>query len=143
MRRGLVLRNTPPEWNIKVLTQDDFDYYYDRNGVIVQETQLEQPGLYVFNNDQPQIYLSDDLRGADRLFVAFHELAHYWLHPPGVRMFFGWAKQVEMEADAVAACALVPKTLLTHYWPSEIADLYGYPHWIVNLRCEIFDKWKI
>lgn len=143
MRRSLLLRHTPPEWNVRVLTQDDFDYYCDRAGIAVGEVSLEQPGLYICRNGHPQIFISNELRGAGRLFVCFHELAHHWLHPPGVRMFFGLNQQIETEADIVAACALIPKTVLTHYWPSEIADLYGYPHELVTRRCEVFDKWKI
>lgn len=143
MRRDLLVRNTPPEWNIRVLTQDDFDYYCDRAGIVVREMPIEQPGLYFFRNGRPQIFINDELRGAERLFVGFHELAHHWLHPPGVQMFYGWAKQIEVEADIVAVCCLIPKTTLTHYWPSEIAELYGYPHRLVDLRCEVFDKWKI
>lgn len=143
MRRSLLLQNTPPEWNVKVLTQDDFDYYCDRDGIIVREVSLEQPGLYICRGGRPQIFLNEELRGANRLFVEFHELAHHWLHPTGVRMFFGWGKQIEIEADIVAACALIPKTVLTHYWPSEIADLYGYSHDLVTLRCEVFDRWRI
>jgi len=143
MRRDLLLRNTPPEWNVRVLTQDDFDYYCDQAGIIVIEAPLEQPGLYIHSNGQPQIFINNLLRGTERLFVGFHELAHHWLHPPGVRMFFGWSKQLELEADIVAACALIPKTILTHYWPSEIIELYGYPYDLVTRRCEVFDKWKI
>jgi Zn-dependent peptidase ImmA (M78 family) len=143
VRRGLLLRNTPPEWNIRVLTQDNFDHYCDQAGITVREVPLEQPGLYIPGNGRPQIFLNDELRGAERLFIAFHELAHHWLHPPGVRMFFGWAKQIEVEADIVAVCCLIPRTVLTHYWPSEIAELYGYPHDLVRLRCEVFDRWKI
>jgi Zn-dependent peptidase ImmA (M78 family) len=143
VRRSLLLQNTPPEWNVRVLTQDDFDYYCDRAGIIVSETQLEQPGWYVCSHGQPQIFLNDQLRGPERLFVGFHELAHHWLHPPGVRMFYGWARDLEIEADIVAVCCLIPKTVLTHYWPSEIAEIYGYPHDLVGLRCEVFDRYKI
>jgi Zn-dependent peptidase ImmA (M78 family) len=143
VRRDLLLHNTPPEWNVRVLTQDDFDYYCDRAGIVVCEMPLERPGLYICRDGQPQIFLSDELRGVNRLFIAFHELAHHWLHPPGVQMFHGLSNQVEYEADVVAACAMIPKTILTHYWPSEIAELYGYPHDLVGLRCEVFDKWKI
>jgi Zn-dependent peptidase ImmA (M78 family) len=125
------------------LTQDDFDYYCDRAGIIVREVSLELPGLYICRDGRPQIFLSDELRGAERLFIAFHELAHHWLHPPGIQMFHGFGTRVELEADAVAACALIPKTVLTHYWPSELADLYGYAHDLVNFRCEIFDRWRI
>ena len=143
MRRDLLLHNTPPEWNVKVLTQDDFDYYCDRAGIAVKETPLELPGLYICRDSQPQIFLSDELRGFERLFIAFHELAHHWLHPPGVQMFHGLSNRVEYEADVVAACALIPKTTLTHYWPSEIADVYGYTHDLITFRCEIFDRWRI
>lgn len=125
------------------MTQDDFDYYCDRDGIVVIEAQLEQPGVYIHSEGQPEIYIHDELRGIERLFAGFHELAHHWLHPPGIRMFSGWNKQLEDEANIVAACALIPKTVLTHYWPSEIAELYGYPHRLVDLRCEVFDRYKI
>jgi Zn-dependent peptidase ImmA (M78 family) len=143
VRRDLLLHNTPPEWNVKVLTQDDFDYYCDRAGIAVREVSLEQPGLYICRDGQPQIFLNDELRGTERLFVGFHELAHYWLHPPRIQFFLGWEETVEVEADVVAVCALIPKTVLTHYWPGEIAELYGYPPSLVELRREVFDRWKI
>ena len=143
MRRGLLLKNTPPEWNVRVLTEDDFWQHCDGAGIVVREAQIEQSGLYLFNDGRPQIYLNDELRGAERLFVAFHELAHHWLHPPRIQFFRGWKKAVEVEADIVAACAMVPQTLLAHYWPGEIAELYGYPHGLVELRREVFDRWRI
>jgi Zn-dependent peptidase ImmA (M78 family) len=143
MRRDLLLRNLPPEWNVRVLTQDDFDYYCDRAGIVVTEKPLEQSGLYIYSDSQPEIFLSDELRGAERLFIAFHELAHHWLHPPGVQMFHGLSTEVEDEADIVAVCALIPRTVLMHYWPGEIAELYGYPPRWVELRREVFDRWGI
>lgn len=145
MRRGLIENNTPPEWNVRVLTDDDFCEYCDRDGILVCEAQLEQPGVYFppARSGKSQIILNDELRGAERLFVGFHELGHAWLHAPGAQLFIGLKEMVELEADIVAVCALIPKTVLTHYWPSEIAELYGYPHWIVRLRCEVFDRWKI
>lgn len=145
MRRDLLLRNTPPEWNVRVLTEDDFYQYCDEAGIVVRDTKLKpkQPGLYVHRDGKPHIFISNMLRGAHRLFVGFHELAHHWLHPPGIRMFFGLSRQLELEADIVAACALIPKTVLTHYWPSEIVDLYGYPHELVTRRCEVFDRYRI
>src|SRR5262249_5019605 len=142
--RDLLLRNLPPEWNVRVLTQDDFDYYCDCAGIVVTEKPLEQSGLYIYSDSQPEIFLSDDLRGAERLFIGFHELAHHWLHPPAVRMFHSLSeqtednKQTEDEADIVAVCALIPKTVLMHYWPGEIAELYGYPPSLVELRKEVF-----
>lgn len=139
MRRDLILRNTPPGWNVRIFTEADFYKHCDGASIFVREVPLEQPGLYI----HPQIFINDKLRSAEKLFVSFHELAHHWLHPPGVQMFRGWRGRVELEADAVAVCCLIPKTILTHYWPSEIAELYGYPHDLITLRCEVFDRYRI
>lgn len=144
MRRGLLLRNSPPEWNVKVLTEDDFCYYCNLARITVREMPLNSlPGMYLICEGQPCIFLDEDLRGADRLFTSFHEYAHYLLHPPRVRFFHGYDDVTEDEADAFAICALIPKTVLAHYWPSEIAELYGYPPSLIELRREVFDKWKI
>jgi len=143
MRRGLIEKNTPPEWNIRVLTDDDFQQYCDADGIVVREIQVEQPGLYMICDGAPTIFIDETLRGSERLFVAFHELAHHWMHPPGIQMFFGLAKIVELEADVVAICSLIPKSVLIHHWPSEIVELFGYSHWMVHFRCEIFDRYKI
>lgn len=143
MRRDLLLRNTPPEWNIKVLTEDDFYQYCDEAGVVVNEAPLELPGLYICGDGQPEIFLDNELRGVERLFIAYHELAHHWLHPPGIQMFHGWGEQSETEADIVAICCLIPKTVLTHYLPSEIIELHGYTHDLVKFRREVADRWRI
>ena len=143
MRRGLIKSRTPPEWNVRVLTEDDFYQYCDEARVIVRETQLEKRGLYMPIDGVPHIFLNDTLRGVERLYISFHELAHHWLHPPGIQMFHAFRHITETEADIVAACALIPATVLTHYWPTEIAEIYGYPHRLVTLRCEVHDRYKI
>jgi Zn-dependent peptidase ImmA (M78 family) len=125
------------------MTAEDFDYYCDRAGITVSEKPLEQYGLYVLGDRGPEIYIHEDLRGVDRLFTAWHEIAHHWLHPPGVQLFQGWNKAIEIEADIVAACALVPRTLLPHYDASEIVDLYGYSSQLIDLRLEILSRWQI
>ena len=40
MRRSLLLQNTPPEWNVRVLTEDDFYQYCDEGGIIVRDVSL-------------------------------------------------------------------------------------------------------
>lgn len=143
MRRTLIHRNTPPEWNVRVLTLDDFHQYCDEAKITVREAQLEQPGLYMLFDGKPHIFIHEDLRGPERLFVGFHELAHYWLHPLGIQFFRGWERNIETEADVVAACALIPLPTLQHFWPSEIVDLYGYAAELVELRQTIFERWRI
>lgn len=139
-----MLRHAPPEWNVRVMTEDDFYYYCDTARIVVRDMPLDNlPGLYLLCDGRPCILLDTDLRGAERLFIGFHEYAHFLLHPPRVRAFHGYDDITEDEADAFAVCALIPRTTIAHYWPSEIAELYGYPPWIVRLRREVFDKWKI
>lgn len=64
--------------------------------------------IYPYNSEgQPQIFLSNELRGPNRLFVAFHELAHHWPHPPRIQFFRGWEEAGETEANVVALCAMI------------------------------------
>lgn len=139
-----MLRNTPPEWNVRVLTRHDFDCYCDSAGILVREMPLDNvPGMYLICDGQPCIFLDEDLRGPDRLFTGFHEYAHYLLHPSRVSFFHGYDDVTEDEADVFAICALIPQTILNHYWPGEIAELYGYPPSLVEFRREVFDRWRI
>ena len=145
MRRDLLQRNTPLEWNTRVLTEDDFQQYCYAEGIEILERQVEQPAVYLTCNGKPTIFLNDQLRGPYRLFAGFHELAHYWLHPSHVRMYlgYGWEDMIEREADVVAACALIPRTMLTRRQLLDLTDGYGYPDWIISLRCVFFDRYRI
>ncbi len=144
MRRNLIENNAPPEWNIRVFTEDDLHYYCDQAGIEIIERPLEQPGTLIPRDDgKLQLFLNSEMRGAERLFVALHELGHHFLHSPGIQFFLGWDQLSETEADIFAACAMIPITVLKNYWPSEVAELYGYPSGLVDLRWEIWERWGI
>lgn len=142
MRKKLIERNTPVEWNVRRLTEDDFWTYCDESKIIVRETPLERAGMHFQRNGQNVIFVRQGLRGSDRLFVLYHELAHFWCHPPGIQFFQGYNDRIEREADAVAACALIPRTMLSHYWPTEIAELFGYSPDLIQFRKDIFEFWE-
>ncbi len=143
MRKRLLERNAPPEWNVKVFTDSDFWMLCAAAEIVVHEAPLERHGFQLKQHSRHIIFINSRLSGAERSFVLWHEYAHHLLHPPGVQFFHGYASLVEDEADAFAACALIPRPLLSHYWPSEIADLYGYPFDLVAFRQDIFDCWKL
>lgn len=143
MRKEMILRNTPPEWNVRALTEADFWDYCDTAKIIVREIPLEQPGCRIVHRGQSHIFLSDQLRGVERLHVMYHELGHHWLHPPRVQFFRGWNKKIELEANTVAACALIPRTMLAHYWPSEIIEEFGYPASLIEFRKSLLTYWEI
>lgn len=92
-----------------MLTEDDFWQYCQASKIIVREAQLEQPGYSLLCENRPHIFVHAELRGVERLFTLFHELAHNWLHPARPQFFRGADKKIEFEANLVAACALIPK----------------------------------
>jgi len=149
IRRGMLLGGTPPGWNVLALSQNDFYQYCDQAAIKLHEITIECHGVYLVCNGRPYIFISDKLRGAEKTFVCFHEIGHFWLHKPGDQFSADgkrpsrWANAIEIEADIVAVCAMIPLTVLKRHRPGEIADLYGYAPELVRLRQEVFDCWQI
>ena len=137
IRKELLRRRAPAEWNFRVLNLESFYRYCDAAGVLVHEVRLEIPGTYLFVYGQPRILISDELDEVERLFVGFHELAHHWLHRRPVQFFRGREDAVEVEANVVAACAMIPAHLIKHGLP------VAYPEILLRLRREVFDRWRI
>lgn len=136
IRKGLLRRRAPAEWNFRALNLGSFYQYCDAAEILVHEVRLEQPGMS-FGGGRPQIFISDELGEVERLFVAFHELAHLWLHRRPIQFFRGWEDVIEVEADVVAACAMIPLPLLDRHGPGH------YPETLFRLRREVFDRWRI
>ena len=143
MRIKLIERNAPPGWNIRVFTEEDFWFLCAQQQIQVHEVPLERLGMHLTRRDRHVIFVSDRLRGAEKQFVLWHEFGHGLLHPAGIRFFQGYDSLVEQEADAFAACAMIPRTVVQHCWPSEIADLYGYPEDLIQFRFDLFEMWKL
>lgn len=104
MRKKLLERNCPKEWNVRVLDEEDFWFYCGVGGILVQEVPMMRAGLSFIRHGHNVIWIRDDLGGAERLFVLYHELGHFWLHPPGIQFFHGLGGSLDDEANAVAAC---------------------------------------
>lgn len=143
MRKQWMERNAPAEWNVRVLTEDDFWLLSAAAGIVVHEVPIERLGVHFKRRHQHLIFINDRLRGVERRFVLWHELAHCYLHPPGIQFFHGFDSLVETEADVFAVCALIPRPALLHYWPSELADLYGYPPDLIEFRQSVWDRWRL
>ena len=142
MRRDLIERKTPAEWNVRPLTEAHFWFYCGEMDILVREMPLERPGYATEVEGQRVIFLNDELRGARRLFVLFHEIAHHWLHPRRTHFYSGWEKEFDIEANVVAACALIPRTRIVHWSKQELAA-EGIPDWIIKVRQETLDYWGI
>lgn len=144
MRKNLIERNVPSEWNVRVLTEDHFWDYCAARRITVRIVPLEQPGYSLVRKVDARIYIHDELRGAERLYTMFHELGHHWIHARGIQFFMGCKSRIEMEAEVIAACALIPRTILPpRFGWSEVQELYGYPDWMISFRNLVFRKYGL
>ena len=129
-------------WNRRVLTNDDFDEWCERDGVMVMEEEIEYPGFYLIRNTQPVIVLNKKLRGIERQIVAWHEYGHHVLHVPNGRFFcLDNIDKAEYQAHLIAAIALIPRPDL--FRPLSELQEEGYPLDFLRFRSRVFDQFKI
>lgn len=132
-------------WNNRVLTAEDFDRIVTDENIEVIESTLVERGFYMIFDEQPFIVLGAALQGVRRLHIAFHELAHHFLHAPCPVGFYGLkpnSKQ-EREAEALALCALIPEPLLRYMLTWEIEDEYGYTRDMLEARLKVLDEFGV
>jgi len=142
VRKKLLERCCPKEWNVRILDDEDFWFYCGLNGILVQEVPMEKRGLSFIRRGHNVIWIQRGLTGIERQLILWHELAHFWLHPPGVQFFTSWGSPVDDEANAVALCALIPLPVLLRFGITEIAENYDYPLSLVADRLMVYDRWR-
>lgn len=136
------------QWNKQPLTEDDFYRLCRRQKVVVQEMPLTVSGFYYCVLGKHYIAIDSKLKHHEKLFVMFHEFAHYLMHAPNTNEtanFHGIGKQTrhEVEADAFAICALIPKTWIETRTAQELIEDEGLPADIVVERQKIYDLHRI
>jgi len=129
-------------WNKRPLGEADFDRLCRRFRVAVDEMPLTTSGFYYCLKGRHFIAIDSRLRGHERLFVMFHELAHFLMHSPdsdATANFYGVGKKTrkEVEADAFALCAILPRSVIEKRTPAEIVD-DGVPSEMVAERLAIY-----
>lgn len=95
----------------KSLTETDFYAICENENIRILETDAAT-SFYFCASGKPVIVLDKKLKGLPKLFAAFHELAHHFLHG-GTHFqsafFFGLTESKnEFEADALSLIALIP-----------------------------------
>lgn len=130
--------------NTRVHTLDDFLRHCDEEQILVREYPLRFcKGLYTVCESVPCIVLASGLSLVERTIVAWHELAHYWLHSPGVCFFRSFERRFEYEAQAIAAIALVPKSLLMKRSLHEVEEEYGYSREFLWFRKDVYERFRL
>ena len=114
-----------PGWNRRPLTEDDFYRLCKKFRIGVTEMPLTVSGFYYRVSGRDFIAVDSKLSGPKKLLVLFHELGHFLLHTSesgATANFHGIQKtsRKEIEADAFALCAVIPKTLLESRSPDEL-----------------------
>ena len=130
-------------WNTTSLTEDDFFRLCRKHKVTVQEMPLRVGGFYYCLLGRHYIAVNSKLRPQEKLFVMFHEFAHYLLHAPdgGVTANFhgiGRKTRKEFEADAFAACALIPRPMIESRTAQELIEEDGLPEELVSARLDLY-----
>jgi len=135
-------------WNTRPLTEEDFYRLCGRFKITVQEMPLSVSGFYYCMKRRHFIAVDSKLEPSRKLFVMFHEFAHFLMHAPDTGVtanFHGVGKKTrkEIEADAFAACALIPRTWLESRTQQDIIDEEGLDREILEQRSQIYSKFRI
>jgi len=130
-------------WNSTELTADDLYRLCADHYVEVLETPLRVSGFYYSVLGKHYIAVDSALEPRRKLFVLFHEFAHFLFHSPTnspSASFHGIGRKCrkEREADIFAACALIPQPILLTRTPAELIDDDGFPESMVFDRFELF-----
>ncbi len=134
------------EWNERSLTEIDFARICKRFNVRVVEMPLRTDGFYYRVMGRDFIAIDSRLTGTRKLLVQFHELAHFLLHTPesgATANFHGVGRKTrpEIEADAVALCALIPRPMLIGDGTLDTAGYETFSHEMIVERFEIFARY--
>ena len=112
-------------WNQRPLTEADFYRLCRRYKITVEELPLRVGGFYYCVMGRHFIAIDSKLPERRKLFVMFHELAHYLMHAPNhneTASYHGVGRPTrkEREADMFALIALIPRHLLEQHSPDEL-----------------------
>lgn len=133
----------PESWNQRILTLSDFESFCEQERIGIVELPFQGEGLYLDYLNTPIILLNRGLPRFRKWFVAFHELAHFWLHKPGAQCSWAFESKLDFEANIVAACALIPRPLLLSKSHTELHRTYGYSRKLIRFRRDLHNTWNL
>lgn len=136
------------KWNEKQLTEADFFRLCRRFKITIVEMPLTTHGFYYCVKGKHYIAIDSRLNGIERLFVLWHEFAHFLMHVPDRNVtanFYGVGCQTrnEKEADIFALCALIPKHWVKTKTLRELVEDEGFSEEFVWNRKKFYDEYEI
>jgi Zn-dependent peptidase ImmA (M78 family) len=136
-------------WNKRPLTEEDFFRICRRERIAVQEMPLSVRGFYGVCKARRFIALDSKMRGVARLFTAYHELGHHFLHAPKATMQVNYfhlreEPRVKLEADAFAAVALLPEPKLRRMLSIPVEEWEpGFTAEMIEFRLKVLELYRI
>lgn len=138
-------------FNSRALTEKDFYAICEREAVeVVFDDMPVLLGFTAKCAGRNYIFLDQSMRGAQFLFVAFHELAHFVLHEPRTKKagvtFYSLCRpsKEDDEADAAALVALFPTTSLPRLEDDFFDDNEDdFLHLLIKRRKLIFQNFGV
>lgn len=136
------------DWNKRPLTEADFYKLCKKHKITVQEMPLSVSGFYYCVMRRHFIAIDSKLPRPRKLFVMFHEFAHFLFHVPDsgtTANFHGIERKTrkEIEADAFALCAVIPRSWIESGKMEEIATDENLPESILLERLKLFENYGI
>lgn len=107
-------------------------------GIVLQEIPLDDPnirGMIVHGPNATGIMINKNRSYVSKRFIAMHELSHHWFHPHSPQRvcfenYKNKRKSIEWQANYAAACALMPKSLLSELLSEFNGDLELISEWL-------------
>ena len=135
-------------WNQKPLNETDFFKFCQRFKIKVIEMPLQVDGFYYCVKGKHYIAINKRLRADKKLFVMFHEFAHFVYHVPDTNVTANFSRVgdrnfKEDEADLFALCALIPKVWVETKTLQELVEDEFLSEEIVWKRKEIYENYRI
>ena len=132
-------------WNERPLTEDDFHRLCRRFRITVEEIPLRVSGFYYCVMGRHFIAIDSKLPPPRKLFVMFHEFAHFLMHAPNTNetasyLGVGRPTRKEREADMFALVALTPRSWLQERTADELIADEGVSREDLRQRFELFEK---
>jgi hypothetical protein len=128
-------------WNRRPLSWDDFEGVTDELEIEVQRLPMKTPGMYFVCRKKPIISLSNKLSGVNLWQVAWHELAHHLLHPPGLRCYSpSSVSKAEAEAEIISLGSVLDENTLIKIISH--GELHDYPRDVVKRRLRMVDRFR-
>ena len=132
-------------WNKRPLIEADFHRLCRKHQVTVTEMPLKVSGFYYCAMGRHFIAIDSRLSPQKKLFVMFHEFAHYLLHAPSgtaTANYHGIGKRTraEIEADSFALCAVMPLEWVESGRLPELAADAGYDAEMITDRLAVFER---